>query len=67
MLDNIYQQIPPQSRKNLENLSTNPTIISFQTKIKSLQVETNGFPQKQINDIKKAVINQIYQNVMKSL
>ncbi len=67
VVDNLYQKLPPASQQQINHLSDTPVIKFINSKIDQLKTETNGFPQKQIADIKKAVINQIYQNVMKSI
>lgn len=66
-LDQAYAQLPHQSQKTLQNLPSSPAIIFLQQKIDYLKTETADFPQKQITDIKKAVIQTVYQNIMKDL
>ena len=67
VVDNLIQKLPPASQQQINNFSSNPAIKFINSKIDQLKIETNDFPQKQLTDIKKAVINQIYQNVMKSV
>jgi hypothetical protein len=63
----LYDRLPPASRSALENLSSSPAIIFVQNKIELLKVETADFPQKQIRDIQKAVINKLYSNIIKNI
>ena len=67
IFDTFYQMIPSGSQEKINNLSSNQTVIFIQNKINQIKTETNGFPQKQIIEIKKAVVKEIYQNVMKSI
>lgn len=63
----IYQSIPPESRHQLENLNQTPAIIYIQEKINYLKEESKYFPQKQIKEIQKMIINQLYENSMRSI
>ena len=67
IVDSAYQKLPPKSRQQIENFSSLPAVNFFENKLAQLKEETNDFPQKQINDIKKAVVQKIYESVMKSL
>jgi hypothetical protein len=65
--DQVYNQIPPDSRRQLETINQSPVIISLQEKLTQFQNETNNFPQKQIVEIKKTIIQNVYQNLMNSV
>ncbi len=65
--NDIYQSIPPKSRQQLENLNTNPAMIFIQDNISYIKEQTKGFPQKQIKEIQKAVVKNIYDNTMKNI
>jgi len=65
--NNIYQSIPEKSRKQLENLNQNQAVIFVQEKINSIKEASVGFPQKQIKEIQKMIIDNIYQNTIKSI
>ena len=67
ILGTTVKYLPPQSQTTLKNLNTSPAFVYIQGKINYLKGQTNGFPQKQITDIKKMVVEKIYQNVMNSL
>ncbi|MFA6369330.1 MAG: hypothetical protein WCX20_03055 [Candidatus Shapirobacteria bacterium] len=63
----IYQSIPPKSRQQLENINQSPAIIFVQEKINYLKDQTSGFPQKQIKEIQKMILNNLYENSMRSI
>lgn len=63
--DSLYQQLPPQSQKVLQNLDKTPPVVFVQDKLNYLKQQTNGFPDKQIAEIKKNVINSILQKYLK--
>jgi len=65
--NNIYQSIPENSRKQLENLNQNQAVLFVQEKINSIKEASVDFPQKQIKEIQKMIIDNIYQNTLKSI
>lgn len=67
IVNNIYQQIPPKSREQLENLNRLPLYITIQQKIQQILPQFQDFPNKQIKEIKKEIINRIYQDIIKSI
>lgn len=48
-------------------LSTSSAIIYLQNQTASISAQISGFPQKQIRDIKKQIITEIYQEALKSI
>jgi hypothetical protein len=58
VVDNLYKQLPPESRSFIENLNNSPVISYTQDKINYFKSETSSFPQKQIRDIKEFFINK---------
>lgn len=66
-MDSLYQQIPEDSRKSLENFNQNPVFLSIQEKFEQLKTQTNGFPDKQIKEIKKAIVKSIYDDMIRSI
>lgn len=62
-----YHYLPPGSQEKLKNLNTSPAIIYIQDKFNLIKKMSGDFPQKQITEIKKALVQTIYQNVMKSI
>lgn len=65
--NDIYQSIPEESRNQLKNLNQNPVVIFIQEKINEIKEASQGFPQKQIKEIKKMVIQNIYENTLRSI
>lgn len=65
--DKAYNALPPQSRSALENYSSSPQAIFVEEKINILKQETAEFPQKQIKEIQKAIVDQIYSNIIKNI
>ena len=65
--NNIYQSIPEDSRKQLENLNQNPVTTLVQEKINLIKEQSQGFPQKQIKDIQKMIIQNIYENSIRNI
>lgn len=65
--NNIYKSIPENSRKQLENLNQNQAVLFVQEKINSIKEASVNFPQKQIKEIQKMIIDNIYQNTLKSI
>ena len=63
----IYQSIPENSRKQLENLNQNPAIIFIQGKVNEIKEASKDFPQKQIKEIQKMVIQNIYENTLRNI
>lgn len=63
----IYQKIPPKSRETLENLNQTPAVIFIQEKIDAIKEESKDFPQKQIKEIQKMVVKNIYENTIRSI
>jgi len=67
IINNIYQQIPPKSREQLENLNHLPLYITIRQKIQQILPQFQDFPNTQIKEIKKEIINRIYQDIIKSI
>ena len=65
--NNIYLSIPLESRKQLENLNQNPVTTLVQEKINLIKEQSQGFPQKQIKDIQKMIIQNIYENSIRNI
>ena len=67
LVDGAYQLLPEKSRREIDNLPNNPVIISLQQKYQQLLAETNGFPQKQIDDFKSWLIRNLAQQLINSI
>jgi hypothetical protein len=65
--NNIYNSIPQKSREQLENLGQTPAGLFIQEKINFIKEQTQGFPQKQIKEIQKAIIKNVYENTLKNI
>ena len=63
----IYQSIPEKSRNQLENLNQTPVVIFIQDKINLIKEQTQGFPQKQIKEIQKMLVKNIYENTVRNI
>jgi hypothetical protein len=63
----LYGLIPEKSRQTLENLNQNSVIINLQNQLAYLKGQTNGFPQKQITDIEKMIVKNVYDNMIKNI
>lgn len=63
----VTNLLPEKSQKTLENLPQSPVFTFIHQKIVYLQQESNGFPEKQIKEIKKAVIKDIYDKLLHSI
>lgn len=63
----IYSKLPEDSRNQLENFSDS-NVGKFITNISTqIQSSLNGFPQKQIKEIKKAIIKNISDDMIKNI
>jgi hypothetical protein len=67
VLGETIKYLPPQSQNTLKNLPGSPAGRFIQEKIGIIKTMSGGFPQKQITDIKKLVVEKIYQSIMNSL
>ena len=65
--NNIYQSIPQKSREQLENLNQSPIMMIIQEKINLLKEQSQGFPQKQIKEIQKMLLKNVYENTIKTI
>lgn len=59
--------IPAEKRQQLENLSSNPGLIPIQKKIQYLNLQLEGFPTRQLDDLKKAILKNMAKDLLKSL
>jgi hypothetical protein len=63
----ITQYLPDYLSQRLTDLPKSSAIIYLQDQLNKYSSELNGFPQKQINDLKLQIINQLYQDAVKSI
>jgi hypothetical protein len=67
ILGELYSQLPESSRSQIENINQTPIGKFFADTIKNIQSQLDGFPQKQIKDIKKNLIKNISDDMIRSL
>ena len=56
---NLYKKLPENSRYQIDNFFKNTSAV--------IQQKLNGFPQKQIKEIKKAVIKNVSDDIIKNI
>jgi hypothetical protein len=66
-IDSWYQKIPIENRQKIENLVQSSAIKFIQEKFDYLKQESQYFPQKQIKEIKKMIIQNIYHDMMNNI
>jgi hypothetical protein len=66
-LKDVYLSLPESSRQKLENLDQFPPYLYLEKQSNYLLNQINGFPQKQLNQLKKDIIQSVYQDLMKNL
>lgn len=64
---NLYFSLPEKSRQKLENFPQFPPYLYLEKQYSYLLNQANGFPQKQLNQVKKDIIQSIYQDLMKNI
>ncbi len=67
VLGTFYSKLPEKSRYQIENFNQTEAGIFLQNSTKYLKNQLNGFPQKQIKEIKKAVIKNISDDMIKNI
>jgi hypothetical protein len=67
LFNDFYQKLPDSSRQYIEDLGKSPVIISLQENISNIKKSTDGFPQKQIKEIKKNLVKSISDEIIKSI
>lgn len=65
--DQAYQSLPVDSRQKLENINQIPVIIYAQEKLQYLKDQIKDFPRRQINQLKKEIIQDVYQDLMEDI
>jgi len=63
----LRQYLPDYLNQRIDELPNSSAIIYLQQQYQELLKQTNNFPQKQINDLKIQIINQLYQNAIQDL
>lgn len=66
-LDQIYNVLPSDSQNQINIFKSASTSAFIQEKIELLKIEAAGFPDKQIKEIQKQVVNNVYDNIINSI
>ncbi len=67
ILGDFYSNLPESSRYQIENIDQTPVGKFFTDTIKNIQTQLDGFPQKQIKEIKKTVIKNISDDIIRNI
>jgi len=67
IFDDLYQNIPSDTKDKIEAIPSLPVIIKAQEGLSSLQKELNGFPQKQLNQFKKELIRSVADDMINKI
>lgn len=67
IVDNLVTKLPPQSQEYINNFESTPLSQFIKEKSAVITDNLNGFPDKQIKDIKKTVVKSIYDDLIKSI
>ena len=65
--NNLYFSLPEKDRQKLENFHQFPPYLYLEKQYSYLLNQLDGFPQKQLNQIKKDIVQSIYQDLMKNI
>lgn len=66
-LDPLYNFLPEDSKKQLNIFKSASTSAFIQDKIEQLKIEAGGFPNKQIKEIQKQIVTNVYDNIINSI
>ncbi len=67
VLGEMYSALPEDSRNQLENFNETETGKFFSNSLKYLQEKLDGFPQKQIKEIKKGLIKNVSEEMIRQV
>lgn len=67
VFNQIYQKLPESSRYQLEHFNQTPVGIWLKNTSSYIGTQLNGFPQKQIKEIKKAIIKNISDDMIRNI
>lgn len=67
IVDSWYQKIPQDYRQKIENIGQSSAVKFIQEKFEYLKQESQSFPQKQIKEIQKMIIQNIYHDMMNNI
>ncbi len=63
----IYSKLPQDSRYQLENFNQTQLGNIFSNSSEFIKSKLNGFPQKQIKELKKAIIKNISDDMIRNI
>lgn len=66
-VNDLYQKLPDRSRQQLENFEETSLFLYFQEKVSFIQQQTDGFPDRQIKEVQKAIIKKVSQEMVNSI
>gem|GEM_PF-6996676 len=58
IVDNLYNQLPENSRNTIENLNNSPVFTDIQNKLNYFKEVSTNFPQHQLNYIKVYILKK---------
>jgi len=58
IVDNLYQQLPPNSRQLIENLVGSSALEFVQSSVDDLRDQTSSFPRRQLEAVKQYLIDR---------
>lgn len=67
VLGDMYNKLPEDSRQQLENINQTEIGKFVSNTSEYIKVQLDGFPQKQIKEIKKEIIRNISDDMIKSI
>lgn len=67
IFSNIYSKLPQESRYQLEHFDQTFIGKTYKQSVDYIQLQLNGFPQKQIKQIKKDLIKNISDDLIKDI
>lgn len=67
VLGDMYSKLPPSSRYQIENFDESFLGKNIKKSSDYIKDQLNGFPQKQIKQLKKDIINSIANDLIKNI
>lgn len=67
VLGDVYSGLPENSRNQLENFNQTEIGKFLDNSVKFIQEKLDGFPQKQIKEIKKSIIKNVSDDIIRSI
>ncbi len=67
VLGDMYDKLPEDSRQQLENINQTEIGKFISNTSEYIKIQLDGFPQKQIKEIKKEIIRNISDDMIKSI